>query len=213
MEDTLAEGFKGHRQLPYAYWICFIIRSALELPSEISAEITETTPVFPKYDIRQLWVSVTREQVPVPGQRERPEVPETAAEQDATVQGLAEAELADLDAQLADIAEDEASDSTDEDYQPIPKYRSPRPHDHEASGSSSASCSDLAMVAILERLTQAQERRELQLQRQAQDTAAAFAQIQARQNEFQRQQLEIQRQQVEMQRQQYEMQRQSAASQ
>jgi hypothetical protein len=39
MEDTLAEGFKGHRQLPYAHWICFIIRSALELPSEISAEI------------------------------------------------------------------------------------------------------------------------------------------------------------------------------
>jgi hypothetical protein len=58
------------------------------------------------------------------------------------------------------------------------------------------------MVAILERLTQAQERQELHMQRQAQDTAAAFAQIQARQNEFQRQQLELQRQQFEMQRQQ-----------
>jgi hypothetical protein len=46
MEDTLTEGFKGHRQLPYAHWICFIIRSALELPLEISAEITETTTVF-----------------------------------------------------------------------------------------------------------------------------------------------------------------------
>jgi hypothetical protein len=23
MEDTLAEGFKGHRQLLYAHWICF----------------------------------------------------------------------------------------------------------------------------------------------------------------------------------------------
>jgi hypothetical protein len=113
-------------------------------------------------------------------------VPETAAEQDATVQGLAEAELADLDAQPADIAEDEASDSTDEDYQPIPRYRSPRPHDHEAGGSGSASRSDLAMVAILERLTQAQERQELQIQRQAQDTATTFAQIQARQDEFQR---------------------------
>jgi hypothetical protein len=70
MEDTLAEGFKGHRQLPYADWICFIIRSALELPSEISAEIIETTTVFPEYDIRQLWASVTREQVPMLGQRE-----------------------------------------------------------------------------------------------------------------------------------------------
>jgi hypothetical protein len=107
-------------------------------------------------------------------------VPKTAAEQDANIQGLAEAELADLDAQPADIAEDEASDSTDEDYQPIPRYWSPRPHDHEAGGSGSASRSDPAMVAILERLTQAQERQELQLQRQTQDTAAAFAQIQAR---------------------------------
>jgi hypothetical protein len=49
------------------------------------------------------------------------------------------------------------------------------------------------MVAILERLTQAQERQELQMQRQAQDTIAALAQIQARQDEFQRQQLELQR--------------------
>jgi hypothetical protein len=47
------------------------------------------------------------------------------------------------------------------------------------------------MVAILERLTQAQERQEIQLQRQTQDNA-----IQARQDEFQRQQLEIQRQQA-----------------
>jgi hypothetical protein len=102
-----------------------------------------------------------REQASVPGQRERPEVPETAAEQDATVQGLAEAELVDLDAQPADIAEDEASDSTDEDYQPIPRYWSLRPHDHEVGGSGLASRSDPAMVAILERLTQAQERQEL----------------------------------------------------
>jgi hypothetical protein len=85
MEDTLAEGFKGHRQLPYAHWICFIIRSALELPSEIRAEISDTTIAFPEYDIRQLWALVTREQASVPGQRERPQVPETAAEQDATV--------------------------------------------------------------------------------------------------------------------------------
>jgi hypothetical protein len=108
-----------------------------------------------------------RESRPPYQNRERPQVPETAAEQDATVQGLAEVELADLDAQPADIAEDEASDSTDEDYQPIPRYRSPRPHDHEAGGSGSASRSDPAMMAILERLTQAQKQHELQLQRQA----------------------------------------------
>jgi hypothetical protein len=116
IEDTLVEGFKGHRQLPYAHWICFIIRSACEMPHEIRAEISDTTTAFLEYDIRQLWALVTREQAPVPGQRERPEVPETVAEQDATVQGFAEAELADLDAQPADPVKDEASDSTDEDY-------------------------------------------------------------------------------------------------
>jgi hypothetical protein len=167
MEDTLVEGFKGHRQLPYAHWICFIIRSTCELPVEIRAEISDTTTAFPEYDIRQLWASVTREQAPGLGQRQRPEIPETAAEQDETVQGLAEAELADLDAQPTDPVEDAATDSTDEDYQSILRYRSPRPHDHEAGGSGSASRSDPAMVAILERLTEAQERQEIQMQRQA----------------------------------------------
>jgi hypothetical protein len=52
MEDTLAEGFKGHRQLPYAHWICFIIKSMCELPAEIRAEIYDTTTTFPEYDIR-----------------------------------------------------------------------------------------------------------------------------------------------------------------
>jgi hypothetical protein len=85
MEDTLAEGFKGHRQLPYAHWICFIIRSACELPPDIRAEISYTTTAFLEYDIRQLWASVTREQALVPGQRERPEVLEIAAEQDETI--------------------------------------------------------------------------------------------------------------------------------
>jgi hypothetical protein len=79
-----------------------------------------------------LWASVTREQAPRPGQHQRLEVLETAAKQDETVKGLTEAELADLDAQLADPVEADATDNTDEDYQPIPWYRSPRPHDHEA---------------------------------------------------------------------------------
>jgi hypothetical protein len=80
MEDTLAEGFKGHRQLPYAHWICFIIRTACELPTEIRAEISDTTTAFPEYDIFQLWASVTREQAPGPRRRQRLDVPETAAE-------------------------------------------------------------------------------------------------------------------------------------
>jgi hypothetical protein len=52
MEDTLADGFKDHTQLLYAHWICFIIRSAYELPVEIRAEISDTTTAFSEYDIR-----------------------------------------------------------------------------------------------------------------------------------------------------------------
>jgi hypothetical protein len=52
MEDTIAEGFKGNRQLPYAHWICFIIRSSIQMPPEIRAEISDTTTAFPEYDIR-----------------------------------------------------------------------------------------------------------------------------------------------------------------
>jgi hypothetical protein len=102
-----------------------------------------------------LWASITREQAPRPGQRQRVEVPETAAEQDETVEGLAKADLAEIDAQPAGPVEDDATDSIDEDYQPIPQYCSPQSHDHEAGGLGSASRSDPAMVAILERLTQA----------------------------------------------------------
>jgi hypothetical protein len=105
----------------------------------------------------------SREQAPRQSQRQRAEVPETAAEQDQTVEGLAEAELADLDAQPADLDEDDTTDNTDDDYQPLPQYRSPCSHDHEAGGSGSASRTDPTMVAILERLTQAQERQEIQL--------------------------------------------------
>jgi hypothetical protein len=108
---------------------------------------------------------VTREQAPRPGQCQRPEVPETAAEQDETIEGLAETELIDLDTQPADPVEDVATDSTNEDYQPIPQYRSPRSHDHETGGSGSASLLDPAMVDLLKRLTQAQERQEVQMQR------------------------------------------------
>jgi hypothetical protein len=123
------------------------------LLAEIRAEILDTTTTFPEYDIRHLWASVTREQAPRPGQRQRAEVLETVAEQDEIVEGLAEAELIDLDAQPANPVEDDATNSIDEDYQPIPQYRSPRSHDHEAGGSGLASHSDPAMVAILERLT------------------------------------------------------------
>ena len=77
----------------------------------------------------------------------------------------------------------EYSDSSDDDYQPIP-HMPPRRHDAEAGSSSSAPPApqtDPALIAILERMQQDQAH-------QAQETAINFAQFQARRGEFQRQQ-------------------------
>jgi hypothetical protein len=87
-------------------------------------------------------------------------VPKPDTQQDATVQGLAEAELEQLETQGAGTAQVELdsdpTDSSDDDYQPLPTYRSSRPHDREASGLGSAT--DPALVSILARLTENQER-------------------------------------------------------
>ena len=55
MEDTLAEGFRGHRQLPYAHWITFLIQKATTQKSpETMAEYTGATTEFPPYNMSQM---------------------------------------------------------------------------------------------------------------------------------------------------------------
>ena len=69
----------------------------------------------------------------------------------------------------------ESSDSSDDDYLPIPQMP-PSRHDAEAGSSSSAPPApqtDPALIAILEQMQQDQAR-------QAQETAANFTQFQAR---------------------------------
>jgi hypothetical protein len=116
----------------------------------------------------------------------RPAVSKIAVEQDATVQGLAEAELEQLETQGAGVAQVELDsdpiDCSDDDHQPLPTYHSPRPHDREASSSGLAI--DLALVSILSRLTENQERVEQHRQQDRQETAAGLAQVQACQDEF-----------------------------
>ena len=55
MEDTLTEGFRGHRQLPYAHWITFLIRKAITQKSpETMAEYTGATIEFPPYNMTRM---------------------------------------------------------------------------------------------------------------------------------------------------------------
>ena len=91
MEDTLVEGFRGHRQLPYAQWITFLIHRAVTVsPSEMLAEYSGATIEFPAYNLTQM---LCHSRPSAPSQPRRlPEVPETIAQQDETIRGIAATE-------------------------------------------------------------------------------------------------------------------------
>ena len=55
MEDTLAEGFIGHLQLPYAHWITFLIHRAVTVrPPKMLVEYSGATIEFPTYNMTQM---------------------------------------------------------------------------------------------------------------------------------------------------------------
>ena len=79
MEDTIAEGFRGRRQLPYAHWITFLIHIAVRVrPPEMLAEYSGAMMEFPAYNMTQM----IRHSTPrAPSQPHRhPDVPESAAQ-------------------------------------------------------------------------------------------------------------------------------------
>jgi len=55
MEDTIAEGFRGLRHLPYAHWITFLIhRAVIVRPPKMLAEYSGATTEFPAYNMTQM---------------------------------------------------------------------------------------------------------------------------------------------------------------
>ena len=78
MKDTLAERFRGHRQLSYAHWITFLIHRAVTVrPLEMLAEYSGATTEFSAYNITQMFHH-NRPSAPIQSRR-RPEVLETVA--------------------------------------------------------------------------------------------------------------------------------------
>ena len=152
MEDTIAEGFRGRRQLPYAHWITFLIHRAVTVkPPEMLAEYSGAMTEFPAYNMTQMIRHSTPQAPSQP--RRRPDVPESAAQQDDIIRGIAATEEEEL-AQQEGMVVSDPSDSSDDDYQPIPRMP-PQQHDHEAGSSSSAPSApqtDPALLAILERM-------------------------------------------------------------
>ena len=52
MDDTIIEGFRGHRQLSYAHWITFLIhRVVTMMPPEMLAVYSGATTEFPTYNM------------------------------------------------------------------------------------------------------------------------------------------------------------------
>ena len=136
MEDTLVEGFRCHRQLSYAHWITFLIHRAVTVrPPDMLAEYSGATIEFPTYNMTQV---LHHSRLRAPSQpRHHLEVPETIAQQDETIRGIAATEEKQLDAQQEGMVESDPSGSSDEDYRDIPQMPTCR-HDHEAGSSSSA---------------------------------------------------------------------------
>ena len=115
MEDTLVEGFRGHRQLPYAHWITFLLRKAVPHKSpETMVEWTIATTKFPQYDMSQMLHHSCARTPCQPSHR--PEVLKIAAPQDEIIRGIVATEEEELDAQQEDVVESDPSDSSDDDY-------------------------------------------------------------------------------------------------
>ena len=79
MEDTIAEGFRGHMQLPYAHWITFLIHSAVTVrPPKMLAKYSGATIEFSAYNMTQM---ICRSAVRTPSQPRRClEVPEATVQ-------------------------------------------------------------------------------------------------------------------------------------
>ena len=91
MEDTIAEGFKGRRQLPYAHWITWLIHRAVTVrPQEMIVEYSGATMEFPGYNMAQRIRHSTPQAPSQP--RRRPDIPESTAQQDETIRGIAATE-------------------------------------------------------------------------------------------------------------------------
>lgn len=119
MEDTIAEGIRSRRQLPYAHWISYLIMRELDQQPHIKG-LAESATKFPVYRMTSV----------VDGQRgnramrqarqaARPADSNTIDEQDEAIRAVEQSELAQLFAQQYDM-----SDSSDEDYQLIPEMPS-----------------------------------------------------------------------------------------
>jgi hypothetical protein len=180
IEDTILDGLRARRQLPYAHYLCHIFAQLIR-PPQFQSTLEASRLIFGSYR------PVPEDPVPAPAP-----VIDTQAEDTTFHQ---------FETQDAAVHDD---DDDDDDFgipPPPPPPMPPRTHDHEAGSSSAAPTAppaiDHALAMILQTLTQqqthlaAEQARQAAVQQQLSERMLSmFQTIQDRQDSLQQQLLQ-----------------------
>jgi hypothetical protein len=137
IKDTVLDGLRARRQLPYAHYLCHIFAQLIR-PPQFQGTLEASHLLFGSYR------PAPEDPVPAPAPVIDPQAEDTAFHQ--------------FETQGAAVPDDDDDDDDDFGVPPLPPPpMPPRSHDHEAGSSSAAPPAiDPTLVAILQTLTQQQ---------------------------------------------------------
>jgi hypothetical protein len=174
IEDTVLDGIRARRQLPYAHYLCHIFAQLIR-PPQFQGTLEASRLVFGSYRLAP--------EAPVPASAP---VFDSQAE---------DAALRQFEAQDAAVVDDD--DDDDDDFgvpPPPPPPMPPRSHDHEAGSSSATPAAppaiDPVIASILQSLTQQQAHLAAEQTQLSERMLSMFQTIQDRQDSLQQQLLQ-----------------------
>jgi hypothetical protein len=170
IEDTVLDGIRARRQLPYAHYLCHIFAQLIQ-PPRFQGTLEASHLVFGFY-------------------RPAPEIPVPASAPVFDSQAE-DAALHQFDTQATAVDDD---DDDDDFGVPPPPPMPPRSHDHEAGSSSAAPATpqamDPALASILQSITQLQAHLAAEQARLSERMLSMFQNMQDRQDALQQQLLQ-----------------------
>jgi hypothetical protein len=174
IEDTVLDGIRARRQLPYAHYLCHIFAQLIQ-PPRFQGKLEASRLVFGSYCLAL--------ETPMPASAP---VFDSQAE---------DAALRQFDTQDTAVVDDD--DGGDDDFgvpPPPPPPMPPRSHDHEAGSSSVAPAAppamDPALASILQSITQQQAHLAAEQARLSERMLSMFQNMQDRQDALQQQLLQ-----------------------
>jgi hypothetical protein len=171
IEDTVLDGIRAHRQLPYAHYLCHIFAQLIQ-PPRFQGILEASRLVFGSY-------------------RPAPEIPVLASAP------VFDSQAEDAALRQFDTQGTAADDDDDDDFgvpPPPPPPMPPHSHDHEAGSSRAAPATpqamDPALASILQTLTQRQAHLAAEQARLSERMLSMFQNMQDRQDALQQQLLQ-----------------------